>query len=125
MRAREHSMQIRPIRGEEDYKATLREISALVDRDPQPGSPDGDRLDVLTTLVQAYEARHHPIDPPDALQAIRFRMEQAGLSVKDLEPVIGKSNRVYEVLNGTRPLSLRMIRELHRQLGIPADVLLG
>jgi HTH-type transcriptional regulator/antitoxin HigA len=118
-------MQIRPIRGEEDYKATLREISALVDRDPQPGSPDGDRLDVLTTLVQAYEARHHPIDPPDALQAIRFRMEQAGLSVKDLEPVIGKSNRVYEVLNGTRPLSLRMIRELHRQLGIPADVLLG
>ena len=125
MRAREHSMQIRPIRSEEDYKATLREISALVDRDPQPGSPDGDRLDVLTTLVQAYEARHHPIDPPDALQAIRFRMEQAGLSVKDLEPVIGKSNRVYEVLNGTRPLSLRMIRELHRQLGIPADVLLG
>ncbi len=118
-------MQIRPIRSEEDYKATLREISALVDRDPQPGSPDGDRLDVLTTLVQAYEARHHPIDPPDALQAIRFRMEQAGLSVKDLEPVIGKSNRVYEVLNGTRPLSLRMIRELHRQLGIPADVLLG
>lgn len=118
-------MQIRPIHGEDDYKTTLREVAALVELDPAPGSPEGDRLDVLTTLVQAYEARHHPIDPPDAIQAIRFRMDQGGLSVKDLEPVIGKSNRVYEVLSGKRPLSLRMIRELHRQLGIPADVLLG
>ncbi len=118
-------MQIRPIRSEDDYKAALREISSLMDLDPEPGTADGDRLDVLATLVQAYEARHHPIDPPDALQAIRFRMEQAGLSVQDLQAVIGKSNRVYEVLNGKRPLSLRMIRELHRQLGIPADVLLG
>jgi len=93
--------------------------------DPKLGTPQGDRLDVLTTLVQAYEAKHLPITSPDPVEAIKFRMEQSGLSVKDLEPMIGKSNRVYEVLNRKRPLTLAMIRRLHQNLGIPADVLIG
>ena len=118
-------MDIRPIRTGADYKATLKEISALMDMDPAAGTPEGDRLDILTTLVQAYEARHFPIDTPDPVEAIKFRMEQSGLSVKDLEPLIGRSNRVYEILNRKRPLTLGMIRRLHRQLGIPAQVLIA
>lgn len=118
-------MDIRPIRTEADYKATLKEISALMEFDPDPGTPEGDRLDILTTLVQAYEARHFPIDAPDPVEAIKFRMEQSGLSVKDLEPFIGRSNRVYEVLNHKRPLTLGMIRRLHQGLGIPAEVLIA
>ena len=93
--------------------------------DPELGTPQGDRLNVLTTLVQAYEARNLPIATPDAVGAIKFRMQQSGLSVKDLEPMIGKSNRVYEVLNHKRPLTLAMIRRLHQGLGIPADVLIA
>lgn len=118
-------MDIRPIHTEADYKATLREVSALMASDPDPGTPDGDRLDILATLVQAYEARHFPVGTPDPVEAIKFRMEQSGLSVKDLEPVIGKRNRVYEVLNRKRPLTLAMIRRLHRRLGIPAEVLIA
>lgn len=117
-------MEIRPIHTQADYKATLREVSALMESDPALGTPDGDRLDVLTTLIQAYEARHHPIDPPDPIEAIRFRMDQAGLTVKDLEPMIGKSNRVYEVLGRRRRLTLEMIRRLHEGLGIPAEILI-
>ena len=93
--------------------------------DPALATPKGDRLDILTTLVQAYEARHWPIEAPDPVEAIKFRMEQSGLTVKDLEPIIGRSNRVYEVLNRKRPLTLAMIRRLHRDLGIPADVLIA
>lgn len=118
-------MQIRPIRTHADYESTLREISTLMESDPEPGTSQGDRLDVLATLVQAYEARHFPIDAPDPVEAIRFRMEQQGLTVKDLEPLIGGRNRVYEILNRKRPLTLAMIRRLHRQLGIPAEVLIG
>jgi HTH-type transcriptional regulator/antitoxin HigA len=118
-------MDIQPIRTEADYKATLRQISALMASDPAPATPKGDRLDILTTLVQAYEARHWPIEAPDPVEAIKFRMEQSGLTVKDLEPIIGRSNRVYEVLNRKRPLTLAMIRRLHRDLGIPADVLIA
>ena len=118
-------MDIRPIRTKADYKATLKEVSGLVETDPAPGTPEGDRLDILATLVQAYEARHFPIDPPDPVEAIKFRMEQSGLSVKDLEPLIGKSNRVYEVLNRKRPLTLAMIRRLHQSLGIPAKALIA
>ena len=123
--AKEHHMDIRPIRTEADYKATLKEISALMDADPDAGTPQGDRLDILTTLVQAFEATHVPITAPDPVEAIKFRMEQSGLSVKDLEPFIGKSNRVYEVLNRKRPLTLAMIRRLHQSLGIPAEVLIA
>ncbi len=118
-------MNIRPLRTKSDYKAALKAVSALVDRDPAPGTREGDRLDVLATLVQAYEAAHHPIDPPDPVEAIKFRIEQGGLTVKDLEPIIGRSNRVYEVLNRKRPLTLAMIRRLHRELGIPAEVLIA
>ena len=117
-------MDIQPIRTESDYKAALRQISALMEADPEPGTPEGDRLDILATLVQAYEARHSPIGAPDPVEAIKFRMEQSGLTVKDLEPIIGRSNRVYEVLNHKRPLTLAMIRRLHRSLGIPAEVLI-
>ncbi len=118
-------MNIRPIHTPADYKAALKDVSALIDRDPAPGTPQGDRLDVLTTLIQAYEARHFPIDAPDPIEAIKFRMEQQGLSVKDLEPIIGQSNRVYEVLNRKRPLTLAMIRRLHSSLGISAEVLIA
>jgi HTH-type transcriptional regulator / antitoxin HigA len=118
-------MDIRPIHTDADYRATLREITALMASDPEPGTPEGDRLDILTTLVQAHEARNFPIGAPDPVEAIKFRMEQSGLSVKDLEPMIGKPNRVYEVLSRKRPLTLAMIRRLHRQLGIPADVLIA
>ncbi|NHC62455.1 helix-turn-helix domain-containing protein [Paenalcaligenes suwonensis] len=117
-------MHIRPIRTEADYKATLKEISLLMESDPDLDTPDGDRLDVLSTLVQVYEAKHYPIDLPDPIEAIKFRMEQAGLTAKDLEPMIGQRNRVYEVLNRKRSLTLPMIRRLHKDLGIPAENLI-
>jgi len=118
-------MNIFPIRSEQDYRKALREISRLVDLDPDVQSEDGARLEVLATLVEAYEQRRFPIEAPDPISAIRFRMEQGGLSVKDLVPSIGEPNRVYEVLNGKRDLSINMIRNLHRNLGIPAESLIG
>ncbi|MGC9215815.1 helix-turn-helix domain-containing protein [Acidithiobacillus sp.] len=118
-------MDIHPIHTEADYQATLKEISTLMDSDPEAGSPEGDRLDILSTLVAAYEAKHFPIGMPDPIEAIKFRMEQSGLSVMDLEPIIGKRNRIYEVLNRKRPLTLAMIRRLHHALGIPAEVLIA
>jgi len=117
-------MEIKAIRSEPDYHAALREVSALIDLDPAADSPDGERLDVLGTLVQAYEVRHYPIGPPDPIEAIKFRMDQSGLSVKDLVPYIGPLNRVYEVLSYKRPLSLNMIRRLSEGLRIPAEVLI-
>lgn len=118
-------MNIHPIRTENDYENALRMISAYVDNEPEPGSEDGDRFEILVTLVEAYEAKHYPIEPPDPIDAIRFRMEQGGLTVKDLVPSIGQLNRVYEVLNRKRGLTLEMIRKLHRNLGIPAESLIG
>ena len=118
-------MNIHPIRTKADYKRALREVSAYFDNEPEPGSADGDRFEILTTLVEAYEAKHFPIDAPDPIEAIRFRMEQGGLTVKDLVPSIGQPNRVYEVLNRNRGLTLEMIRNLHRNLGIPAESLIG
>ena len=118
-------MNIHPIRTKADYKRALREVSAYFDDEPEPGSADGDRFEILTTLVEAYEAKHFPIDAPDPIEAIRFRMEQGGLTVKDLVPSIGQLNRVYEVLNRKRGLTLEMIRNLHRNLGIPAESLIG
>jgi HTH-type transcriptional regulator/antitoxin HigA len=118
-------MNIHPIRTKADYKRALREVSAYFDNEPEPGSEDGDRFEILTTLVEAYESKHFPIEAPDPIEAIRFRMEQGGLSVKDLVPSIGQPNRVYEVLNRKRGLTLEMIRNLHRNLGIPAESLIG
>jgi HTH-type transcriptional regulator/antitoxin HigA len=90
----------------------------------EPDTPEGEKLDVLVTLVEAYEQKHYPLDLPDPVEAIKFEMEQKGLTVKDLEPMIGKSNRVYEVLNHKRSLTLKMIWRLHEQLGIPAESLI-
>ena len=118
-------MDIKPIRTKADYKRALREVSAYFNDEPEPGSEDGDRFEILTTLVEAYEAKHFRIEAPDPIEAIRFRMEQGGLSVKDLVPSIGQPNRVYEVLNRKRGLTLEMIRNLHRNLGIPAESLIG
>lgn len=117
-------MEIRPIRTEEDYKAALRDVSNYFDAEPLPGTPDGDRFEILLTLVEAYEARHFPIDLPDPVEAIKFRMDQAGLTAKDLVPAIGRLNRVYEILNRKRPLTLAMIWKLHQKLGIPAECLI-
>ena len=115
-------MDVRPIRNDEDYRATLREIELLMTAGP--GTPEGERLDVLVTLVEAYERMHFPLDLPDPVEAIKFAMDQRGLTPKDLEPMIGRSNRVYEVLSHKRPLTLRMIWKLHKGLGIPAECLI-
>ena len=115
-------MNITPIRTKADHKAALKTIESLMRA--KANTPDGDRLDVLVTLVEAYERAHFPMDLPDAIDAIKFRMEQAGLTPADLQPVIGRLNRVYEVLSGKRPLTLRMIEGLHLKFGIPAESLL-
>ncbi len=115
-------MNIEPIKTDGDYRRTLAEIEGLMTaaRD----TPEGDRLDVLVTLVEAWEAQHYPIDLPDPIAAIRYHMEQNGLAPKDLAPYIGGRNRVYEVLNRKRSLSLKMVWRLHRELGIPAESLI-
>lgn len=115
-------MDIKPIKTDADYRAALKEIESLMMAETD--TPEGERLDVLVTLVEAYEKRHFPLDLPDPVEAIKFRMDQMGLSPKDLEPMIGRLNRVYEVLNHKRPLTLKMIWKLHRGLGIPAESLI-
>lgn len=118
-------MGIRPILTEDDHDAALAAMSALVDLDPAPGTADGDQLEILSLLLGHYEAEHFPLAAPDPIQAIKFRMDQKGLSIADMQPYIGPPNRVYEVLSGKRALSLSMIRRLHAGLNIPAEVLLG
>jgi HTH-type transcriptional regulator/antitoxin HigA len=115
-------MNIKPIKTKADYNDALNTVDGLMHA--KLGTPDGDRLDILVTLIQAYEAGHYPLGSPDPVEAIKFRMEQSGLTVKDLEPAIGKSNRVYEVLNGKRSLTLSMIWKLHSMFGIPAESLI-
>jgi len=117
-------MNIRPIHTEDDYRTAMQEVSAYFDNEPEPGTEEGDRFEVLLTLVEDYEARHFPVDLPDPVEAIKFRMEQGGLTPKDLQPMIGRPNRVYEILNRKRPLTLSMIRKLHEGLGIPAESLI-
>lgn len=117
-------MKVQPIRTETDYRAALREVSAMFDKQPVPGTAAGDRFEVLLTLVEAYEAKHHAIDPPDPVDAIKFRMEAGGLTVKDLTPLIGRPSRVYEILNRKRPLTLKMMWKLHQSLGISAESLI-
>jgi HTH-type transcriptional regulator/antitoxin HigA len=114
--------ELKPIRTEADYENALAEVRALWGA--KSGTPKGDRLDVLATLIDAYEEKHHPMDPPDPVEAIKFRMEQQGLTRKDLEPFIGTRTRVAEVLNRKRSLSIGMIRRLHNRLGISAEVLI-
>lgn len=114
--------EIRPVRNEEDYAAALAEIERLWGA--KAGTLEGDRLDVLATLVEAYEGKHDPMDPPDPVEAIEFRMEQQGLTPKDLENILGTRTRVSEVLSRKRDLSIAMIRRLHEELGISAEVLI-
>ena len=115
-------MNIRPIKTEADYQAALKEIESLFDA--APNTPQGDQLEVLTTLVQAYEEQHYPIPEPDPVEAVIYHMESRGLTRKDLEPYIGNRARVSEILNRKRSLTLRMIQRLHSELGVPAEVLL-
>src|SRR3954471_24167231 len=114
--------ELKPIRTRADYKRALSEVERLWGA--KNGTPKGDRLDVLATLIDAYEAKHYPMDPPDPIDAIQFRMEQLGLTRKDLEPLIGTRARVAEVMNRKRGLSIEMIRRLHQELGISAEVLI-
>ncbi|WP_295439072.1 transcriptional regulator [uncultured Thiodictyon sp.] len=115
-------MDIKLIKTDADYRAALAEIETLMMAGAD--TPEGERLDLLVTLVEAYERCHYPMDLPDPVAAIRFEMEQNGLTPKDLEPMIGRSNRVYEILNRKRPLTLKMIWRLHQDLGIPAESLI-
>ncbi|PCD04189.1 transcriptional regulator [Sphingomonas spermidinifaciens] len=114
--------ELKPIRNDADHEAAMEEVARLWGA--KSGTPDGDRLDVLVTLIDAYEAKHHALDAPDPVEAIKFRMEQQGLTRRDLEGVIGTRTRIAEVLNRRRGLSIDMIRRLHDRLGIPAEVLI-
>jgi HTH-type transcriptional regulator / antitoxin HigA len=116
-------MDIKPVRTSKDHRAALAEVERLWEA--KPGTPEHDCLEVLVTLIEAYEVKHHPIPPPDPVEAILFRMDQLDLDRKDLEALIGSRARVSEVLSGRRSLSLGMIRRLHGRLGIPAEVLIG
>lgn len=116
-------MDIKPIKTDADYREALKQIESLMMA--APDTTEGERLDVMVTLVEAYESKHHALELPDPIEAIKFEMERKGLSVKDLEPMIGKSNRVYEVLNRKRALTLPMIRRLNHSLGIPAESLIN
>lgn len=115
-------MQIRPIKTKGDYRAALKEIERLMDA--RPGTAAGDRLEVLTTLVDRYESEHEPIDPPDPIEALLYHMESRGLTRRDIEPYLGSRARVAEVLNRRRALTIDMIRKLHDGLGISAEVLI-
>lgn len=115
-------MDIRPIKTEADYESALEEIDTLLDA--KEGSSQEERLELLSILVEVWEDEHYPIGPPDPIEAIKFMMKQNGLTRKDLEPYIGPRSRVADVLNRQRPLSLKMIRKLHDNLGIPAEILI-
>jgi len=116
------SAEVKPIRSGRDYEAALKEVARLWGAKAK--TREGDRLDVLATLIDAYEAEHYPMDPPDPIEAIKFRMEQQGLTRRDLEGLIGTRTRIAEVLNRKRGLSIGMIRRLHKRLGISAEVLI-
>ena len=114
------AIEFKPIRTKADYQTALAAVARLWGA--KSGTSQGDRLDVLATLIEVYEARHYPMEPPDPVEAIKFRMEQQGLTRKDLETMIGTRTRIAEVLSRKRALSIAMIRRLHDKLGIPADV---
>jgi len=115
-------MDIKPIKNECDYEAALKKIEMLFDA--QPDTPEGDHLEVLTTLVEAYEQKHFSIPAPDPVEAIKYFMESRGLTRHDLEPLLGSRARVSEILNHKRCLTLNMVRNLHEKLGIPAEALI-
>lgn len=116
--------QIKPIRTAEDYTAALAVVAPYFGNEPKIDSDAGAHFEVMVNLVEAYEAKHYPITPPDPIKAILSRMEQQGLKPKDLEPMIGQRNRVYEVLNSKRKLTMAMVWRLHNGLGIPGESLI-
>jgi HTH-type transcriptional regulator/antitoxin HigA len=118
-------MKIAPIRSKAQYKAALKTLSAFFDRQPDPNTQEGQDFEVLAILVEAYENKHHQIDPPDPIEAIKYRMEVEGLGIKDLVPMIGRPNRVHEILNRRRPLTLAMMTRIRNTLKISGDVLLN
>lgn len=120
-----NSLALFPIRDESDYEAALALAEPYFDDEPNPNSDAGAHFEALLTLIEAWESKHQPVPPPTPIEAIKFRMEQGGLSPRDLEPAIGRLNRVYEVLAGTRGLSLPMIRKLHTRFGVPLESLIG
>ena len=115
---------IRPIRTDADYRAALTLVAPYFDNEPEIDSDAGAHFEAMLALIEAYEAKHYPMSPPDPIVAILFRMEQQGLKLKDLEPMIGQMNRVYEVLNRKRKLTMAMVWRLHIGLGIPAESLI-
>ena len=115
-------MKIKPLKTTKDYKAALEHVQHLWNAEPD--TPDGDDLEVLITLIEAFEEKHYPIDPPDPIEAIKFRMDQKGLRRVDLAPILGGKNRVSEVLQRKKPLTLKMIRNLHQKIGIPYESLI-
>jgi HTH-type transcriptional regulator / antitoxin HigA len=115
-------MRLKPIRTEADYDAALEEIDRLMNA--TPGTPEGDQLDILATLIEAYEARHHPIDAPDPIAVLEYVMEQRGVTRADLVPLLGSRSRVSEILNRKRRLTMEMAWRLHRELGIPAEAVI-
>jgi HTH-type transcriptional regulator / antitoxin HigA len=117
--------KLKPIRNEEEYDEALREIEPFFDGEPEPDTAEGDHFEILAMLIEDYEVKHWPVDAPNPVEAIRYRMDQSDLKAKDLAPMIGNMNRVYEILGYKRPLTLRMIRRLNRDLHIPAQSLIG
>ena len=121
---KKNAYPIQPIRTESDYQLALQRVAPYFDNEPALDSDAGAHFEAMVTLIEAYEAKHYPIAPPDPVQAIKFRMEQQGLTAADLVPMIGQRNRVYEVLNGKRKLTMAMVWKLHTGLGIPAESLI-
>ena len=117
-------MEIRPLRSERDYDWALREIERYFENEPRRGSPEADRFDVLTDLIEAYEAKHWPVDPPEVIDAIKYRMEQAGYTQADLARLLGSRSRASEILNGKRALTMEQAWRLHREWNIPAESLM-
>jgi HTH-type transcriptional regulator/antitoxin HigA len=117
-------MDVRPIRSEVDYRWALAEIEPYFDKEPVRGTPEADRFEVLADLIEAYEARHWPIEQADPIELIRYRMELGGFQAKDLAEVLGSKSRASELLNRKRPITLEMARKLHDAWGIPAEVLI-
>ena len=115
-------MIVKPIKNKKDYQAAMKRLEAIFDA--RPGTPEGDELEVLGILIEKYEQEHYPIDYPDPIEAIKFRMEQLGYSQSDLAKVVGLKSRASEILSKKRKLTLEMIRQLHQDLGIPTDVLI-
>jgi len=116
--------ELKPIHNEAEYELALAEAALYFDKEPAPGTKKADRFEILLLLIESYEAKHYVVNSPDPIEAIKFRMEQANLKPKDLKPMIGELNRVYEVLSKKRSLTLPMIRRLHIGLGIPAQSLI-